>query len=46
VKKSSSIIEKTHSFKLITTRKYHSGNQKIAVIINGKESQALDFTLL
>jgi hypothetical protein len=39
-------LEKKHSFKLITTRKYHPGKQRIALIINGKETEALDFTLM
>jgi hypothetical protein len=45
-KQSIHAIEKKHSFKLITTRKYHAGKQQLALIINGKESQPLDFTLL
>ena len=37
VKKGESVlIEKTHSFKLISTRKLYSGEHKIAVFINGK----------
>ena len=38
-------FEKNHNFKLITTRKYYPGKQKIALIINGKESEALSFEL-
>ncbi|MGE3974956.1 MAG: DNA alkylation repair protein [Bdellovibrionales bacterium] len=38
-------IVKRHSFKLITTRKYYSGKQKVAVKVNGRElsSQEFDF---
>lgn len=37
IKKDESVlIEKTHSFKLISTRKLYSGEHKIAVFINGK----------
>lgn len=38
-------LERKHSFKLITTRKYYPGTQKVALIINGKESGALNFEL-
>jgi len=39
-------IERKQSFKLITTRKYHLGQHKLSVIINGKESDKLDFKLI
>ncbi len=39
-------IEKAHSFKEISTRKYYEGKQKIALIINGVERQVFDFFLL
>lgn len=31
------IITKKHSFKIITTRKYYTGNHGIAIIVNGQE---------
>lgn len=38
-------INKKHSFKKITTRRYYSGQQKIALIINGQEFAAKKFSL-
>jgi 3-methyladenine DNA glycosylase AlkC len=38
-------ISRGHSFKLITTRKYYSGNHRIAVIINGEEKASGEFRL-
>jgi 3-methyladenine DNA glycosylase AlkC len=38
-------IEKKHSFKPITTRKYHSGLHKISLKVNGLEMPAQDFYL-
>lgn len=38
-------FNKKHSFKKMTTRKYFSGEQKIALIINGKEGKPLSFEL-
>lgn len=38
-------FEKQHSFKLLTTRKYHLGNHFIAIIINGKEFEKNKFVL-
>jgi 3-methyladenine DNA glycosylase AlkC len=38
-------FERRHSFKLITTRKYHAGAHKVALIINGKECKPLEFKL-
>lgn len=37
---------KRHSFKTITTRKYYSGEHRVAVLTNGKESNSLSFKLL
>lgn len=37
---------KTYSFKPITTRVYHSGIHEISIIVNGKESERRQFTLL
>jgi 3-methyladenine DNA glycosylase AlkC len=39
------LMEKKHSFKIISTRKYYTGVQKVALIVNGKETEALAFTL-
>jgi 3-methyladenine DNA glycosylase AlkC len=38
-------ISKNQSFRLITTRKFYLGTQKLAIIINGKESELLSFEL-
>ena len=38
-------IEKRHSFKPITTRKYYSGAHAIALKINGQEFEGLPFHL-
>lgn len=38
-------IEKRHSFKLISTKKYHKGKHQIAIIINGLETEKHDFDL-
>jgi 3-methyladenine DNA glycosylase AlkC len=34
-----------HSFKIISTRKYYPGKQKMALVINGKETAPLEFVL-
>lgn len=39
-------FERKRSFKEITTRKFHKGLHKIAIIINGKEFDALEFELI
>jgi len=39
-------IIRRQSFKVISTRKFHQGLHKIAVIINGREYQKYDFILL
>ncbi|MCW3077212.1 MAG: hypothetical protein JWO32_1821 [Bacteroidetes bacterium] len=39
-------FERRHSFKLITTRKYHIGTHKVALIINGKEGKPAEFRLM
>ena len=39
------LFNRRHSFKLISTRKYYSGTQKVALIINGKEAAPLSFEL-
>lgn len=38
-------VSKSYSFKAITTRKYYAGVQKISVLINGQESETLEFVL-
>lgn len=40
------LIEKKHSFKPRTTRKYYIGTQKISIIINGEELQTKEFDLI
>ncbi len=39
------IIEKKHSFKKITTRKYYPGTHRITLIINGREMASKKFQL-
>lgn len=39
-------IIRRQSFKLITTRAFYKGKQKVSMIINGSESNALSFELL
>jgi 3-methyladenine DNA glycosylase AlkC len=39
-------ITRRQSFKLITTRSFYKGKQKVSMIINGSESNALSFELL
>jgi 3-methyladenine DNA glycosylase AlkC len=43
---SSTSIHRKQSFKIITTRKFHVGKHQLAMIINGKEFQKLDFELV
>jgi 3-methyladenine DNA glycosylase AlkC len=38
--------EKRHSFKIISTRKYYVGIHKLSLVINGIESETIDFELL
>ena len=38
-------ITRKHSFKVVTTRKFHLGLHQVAVIINGKEFEQHDFEL-
>ncbi len=45
-KASSTPIERKQSFKPITTRKFHLGEHKVALIVNGKEFEALPFELV
>ncbi|EAS42049.1 hypothetical protein P3TCK_12079 [Photobacterium profundum 3TCK] len=39
-------INRKQSFKLITTRKFHTGTHQLSIIINGQESQIKDFELV
>ena len=39
-------IQRKQSFKLITTRKFHTGVHQLSVIINGEEKGIGDFTLI
>jgi len=39
-------ITRKHSFKVVTTRKFHPGLHKVAVIINGNEFEKHNFELL
>jgi len=40
------LIEKKHSFKIVTTRKYYSGTQRISIVVNGNEFPSLAFELI
>ena len=44
--KSITTINRRQSFRIITTRKFHLGEHKVAVIINGAEKDALSFELI
>ena len=39
-------IKRKQSFKLITTRKFHVGAHQLSIIVNGLESEKLDFELI
>nr|WP_294932791.1 DNA alkylation repair protein [uncultured Flavobacterium sp.] len=39
-------IERNQSFKLITTRVFHTGMHQLSIIINGTESEAWEFELI
>ncbi len=39
-------VERNQSFKLITTRVFHTGMHQLSIIINGNESEALEFELI
>jgi len=39
-------LSKTHSFRLITTRKYYAGRHRIELLINGKSYKTVEFDLL
>jgi 3-methyladenine DNA glycosylase AlkC len=38
-------FKKSHSFRIMTTRKYYQGPQKIGICINGKEMEVIPFYL-
>lgn len=44
--KSATKITRKHSFKVVTTRKFHLGLHQVAVIINGNEFEKHDFQLV
>jgi 3-methyladenine DNA glycosylase AlkC len=39
-------VERKQSFKLITTRVFHTGMHQLSIIINGTESETLEFELI
>lgn len=39
-------INREQSFKVITTRKFHKGLHRLSIILNGEESDSLEFTLM
>ena len=39
-------VERNQSFKLITTRVFHTGIHQLSIIINGTESEVLEFKLI
>lgn len=43
--KSNFEIQKSHSFRIITTRVFHLGKHRLSVIINGKEFETREFEL-
>ena len=45
-KNSKTVIHRKQSFKIITTRKFHTGKHQLAIIINGKELEKKDFNLI
>lgn len=40
------IVSKSHHFKEVTTRKYYQGIQTLSIVINGKEFEKKEFTLV
>jgi len=40
------IVARRQSFKLITTRKFYVGRHKISIVINGQETEEIDFELI
>lgn len=39
-------IQRKQSFKLITTRKFYAGQQKLSIIVNGEEKESITFELI
>jgi len=39
-------IDRKQSFKIITTKKFYTGMHRVSIVINGKETEAIDFELL
>ncbi|WP_103068931.1 DNA alkylation repair protein [Aquimarina sediminis] len=44
--KSTTVIKRKQSFKIITTRKFHTGLHQLSIIINGNEYEKNDFQLI
>lgn len=44
--KSTTTFQKKRSFQIITTRKFHKGLHQLAIIVNGREGQKVDFMLV
>ncbi|MGB0991660.1 MAG: DNA alkylation repair protein [Akkermansiaceae bacterium] len=40
------VLEKKHPFKVITTRRYYAGDQKVSIMVNGREVSEASFELL
>lgn len=45
-KNSITAINRKQSFKIITTRKFHTGKHQLSIIANGKEFEKIDFELV
>jgi len=43
---STTLITRKHSFRVVTTRKFHPGLHQAAVIVNGNEFEKHDFELI
>lgn len=39
-------VKRQHAFRPITTRVYYTGEQRLSIIVNGKETEAVSFKLL
>ncbi|WP_028890276.1 hypothetical protein [Tenacibaculum ovolyticum] len=40
------VVRRKQSFKVITTRKFHTGKHQLSIIINGVEFEKIDFELI
>lgn len=38
-------VSRSHAFRPITTRVYYSGTQRLSIIVNGKETEPVEFRL-